>query len=92
MHGFNNDYFVVGDAFPINNNAIANCKNRICELAGLPQIRIHDFRHSYSNGTNVTVVAKYLGHTKIGEPFNTYAHLFSSAMNEIVNLIDKLEE
>ena len=97
LHGFNNSYFVVGDAFPISSNAISDRKNRNCELAQLPQIRIHDFRHScasllINNGANVTVVAKYLGHTKIEETLNTYTHLFSSAMNEVVNLIDKLDE
>ena len=91
-YGFNDDYFVIGDAFPV----ASNTKNRNCELAGVPQIRIHDFRHScasllVNNGANITVVAKYLGHTKIEETLNTYTHLFSSALNEVVNLIDELE-
>ena len=38
------------------------------------------------------MVAKYLGHTKIEETLNTYIHLFSSAMNEVVSLIDKLND
>ncbi len=59
-------------------------------------IRIHVFRHScasllVNNGANITVVAKYLGHTKIEETLNTYTHLFNSALNEVVDLIDKLE-
>lgn len=59
-------------------------------------IRIYDFRHSCSsllvnNGANITIVAKYLGHTKIEETLNTYTHLFNSALNEVVDLIDKLE-
>lgn len=90
-YGFNDDYFVIGDA-----NTITSRKNRNCELAGVPQIRIHDFRHScasllVNNGANITVVAKYLGHTKIEETLNTYTHLFNSALNEVVDLIDKLE-
>lgn len=97
LHGFNNDYFVVGDAFPISCNVISNRKNRNCQLAELPQIRIHDFRHScasllINSGANVTVVAKYLGHTKIEETLNTYTHLFSTALNEVVNVIDNLEQ
>lgn len=57
---------------------------------------IHDFRHSctsllVNNGANITVVTKYLGHTKIEETSNTYTHLFNSVLNEIVDLIDKLE-
>lgn len=95
LHGFNNNYFVAGDAFPISSNALADGKNRNCDLAGVPQIRIHDFRHScasllINSGANVTVVAKYLGHTKIEETLNTYTHLFSTALNEVVNVIDQL--
>lgn len=36
--------------------------------------------------------AKYLGHTKIGETLKTYAHLFLSSLDEIVDVIDKLED
>lgn len=64
-HGFNDNYFVIGEAFPIGSNTITSRKNRNCKLAGVPQIRIHDFRHScasllINNGANVTIVAKYL--------------------------------
>lgn len=67
--GFNDNYFVIGDAFPVGSNTITSRKNRNCKLAGVPQIRIHDFRHScasllVNNGANITMVAKYLGHTK----------------------------
>ena len=69
---------------------------RDSKLADVPQIRIHDFQHScasllVNNGANITVVAKYLGHTKIEETLNTYTHLFNSALSEVVNLIDKLD-
>lgn len=96
IYGFNNSYFVCGDAFLIASNSIRDRKNKNCALAGVPQIRIHDFRHScasllVNNGANITVVAKYLGHTKIEETLNTYTHLFNSALSEVVNLIDKLD-
>lgn len=95
-HGFNGNYFVIGDDFPIGSNPITSRKNRNCKLASVPQIRIHDFRHScasllINNGANVTIVAKYLGHTKIEETLNTYTHLFNSALNEVVDLINNLE-
>ena len=78
------------------NVVLSNRKNKNCELAELPQIRIHDFRHScasllINSGTNVTVVAKYLGHTKIEETLNTYTHLFSTELNKVINVIDNLE-
>ena len=94
---FNDNYFVAGDAFPISSNALSSRKNINCEAARVPQIRLHDFRHScasllINSGANVTVVAKYLGHTKIEETLNTYTHLFSTALNEVVNVIDNLED
>lgn len=68
-YGFNDDYFVIGDAFPVASNTITSRKNRNYKLAEVPQIKIHNFRHScasllVNNGANITVVAKYLGHTK----------------------------
>ena len=68
----------------------------MADKAGLKRIRIHDFRHScasllVNNGANITVIAKYLGHTKIEETLNTYTHLFNFALNEVVDLIDNLD-
>lgn len=39
----------------------------------------------------VTVVAKYLGHTKIEETLNTYTHMFSVALDSVVSIIDNLD-
>lgn len=70
--GFNEKFFVSGDAFPVSSNALSNHKNENCKLANVKQIRLHDFRHSCASmlinkGANVQVVAKYLGHTKVEE-------------------------
>ncbi len=56
-------------------------------------IRLLDFRHSCASllineGANIQVVAKYLGHAKIEETLKTYAHLFISTLDEIVDIID----
>lgn len=92
---FNNNWFVLGNEkhMPITN--LMTRKNNICKLANLKQIRLHDFRHScasllISKGANVTIVAKYLGHTKIDETLNTYSHFFKSDLDEIVSLLNKL--
>ena len=68
----------------------------IANKAGLKSIRLHDFRHScasllINNGANVTLVAKFLGHTKIEETINTYSHMFSTALDNVVSIIDNLE-
>lgn len=93
MSGFNDNYFVVADAWPISSNSLTDRKNRNCDMSGVKQIRLHDFRHSCASplineGANIQVVAKYLGHTKIEETLKTYAHLFISTLDEIVDVID----
>ena len=95
-YGFNDDFFVVSDAKPIADSNIYLRRTKLATLASLKVIRIHDFRHSYAsllvnNEANITAVAKYLGHTKIEETLNTYTHLFNSALNEVVSVIDNLE-
>lgn len=60
----------------------------------MKQIRIHDFRHSCASflinyGASITLVAKYLGHSKIDETLNTYSHMYQNKLEDIVKLINK---
>ena len=95
LFGFNDPYFVIGDIAPQISSTITARKNRNCEIAGVKQIRIHDFRHSCAflliyKGANIITVSKFLGHTKIDETLNTYSHMFKNKLNDIVNTINKL--
>lgn len=97
LNGFNENYFVTGDAFPISSNHLAVRKNTNCEKAGVKQIRLHDFRHSSASllinkGANIQVVAKYLGYTKIEETLKTYSHLFIRTLDKIINVMNDLED
>lgn len=94
-YGFNNTWFVFGDVNPIHPDTLRRRKNDNAEKAGVKQIRLHDFRHScasllINNGANITIVAKYLGHTKIEETLNTYSHMFKSALDNVVETINKI--
>ena len=94
---FNEEWFVFGGALPIGDDTIRRRKNNNCKLAGVKQIRIHDFRHScasllISKGADITMVAKYLGHSKIDETLNTYSHMFKNKLNSIIGLIDDLND
>ena len=96
-YSFNNDFFVVSDAKLIADSNIYLRRTKLANLAGLKVIRIHNFRHScatllINNGANVTLVAKYLGHTKIEEKLNTYFHIFSTALDSVVSVIDSLKD
>ncbi len=84
---------MVSDAKPIADSNIYLRRTKLATLAGLKVIRIHDFRHScasllINNGANVTLVAKYLGHTKIEETLNTYSHMYQNRLENIVQLIE----
>ncbi len=94
---FKNTWFVFGNDLPLGDDSIRRRKNKDCELSGVKQIRIHDFRHScasllINNGADITLVAKYLGHAKIDETLNTYSHMFNNKLNNIMGLIDTLNE
>ncbi len=94
-YGFNNNWFVFGAYEPLGKSVLRDRKNKNCKLAGVKEIRIHDFRHScasllINNGANVTMVANYLGHAKIDETLNTYSHMFKGKLDDIVGMINRL--
>lgn len=96
-YGFNDVFFIVSDAKPIADSNVYLRRTKIATLAGLKVIMIHDFRHScasllINNGANVTLVAKYLGLTKIVETLNTYSHMFGTVLDSIVSVIDSFED
>ncbi len=95
IYGFKEKWFILGSYDPISRDRIRLRKNRNCNLAGVRQIFLHSFRHScasllISRGANITLVAKYLGHSKIEETLNTYSHFFKSDLDDIVSQIDIL--
>ena len=92
---YSEEWFVFGGPLPLGDDKIRRRKNENCKLANVKQIRIHDFRHScasllINNGADITLVAKFLGHSKIEETLNTYSHMFKNKLNNIVSIIDNL--
>ena len=92
---FKRNWFIFGNEEPLTNSTMRARKNKICKKAGLREIRLHDFRHScasllINSGANITIVAKYLGHTKVDETLNTYSHMYESKLNDIVTTINDL--
>ena len=59
------------------------------EAAGLPQIRVHDLRHSHASlliplGFSPLVIQERLGHENVETTLNTYSHLYPSQQGELV--------
>lgn len=68
---------------------------RYAEAAGLPHIRIHDFRHSHASllaneGINIQEIARRLGHAKIEMTWNTYAHLYPRESERSLSVLNKV--
>ncbi len=92
---FNNNWFVFGDELPFRETTIQKRKNTFCKLAGVKQIRIHDFRHStasflINSGASIVLVSKYLGHSKVSTTLDTYTHLYKNELLEVSKMIDTL--
>lgn len=67
--------------------------NQLAAAAGLPQIRIHDLRHSHAAilidmGYSISAVAERLGDTE-KVVMETYAHLYPNVQDKIVSDLDK---
>lgn len=95
IEGFNKNCFVFGIFNPLPDTTIKKKRDIYAEKANIKKIRIHDFRHScasllINHGANITLVAKYLGHSNISMTLNTYSHMYKSKLDEIVDLINKL--
>ena len=100
---FDNKWFVFGNTrfLPLTN--IDRYKSHYFKLAGIPEITIHEFRHSHVSllineyiKSGQTDTAKFflmmsdrMGHS-IDVMQKTYMHLFPTIQNEIVDILDNL--
>ncbi len=90
---FSSERFLFGYDVPIAATTLERHKNKYCKLAGVKQVRIHDFRHSHVSllinmGLSDFDIAKRLGHSR-DMVNNTYGHWFKQ--NQLL-LVDKLNE
>jgi integrase len=68
---------------PINTRLVWEAFKRALTRADLPDIRIHDLRHTaatimLAEGVNPRVVADLLGHTDVSITLNRYSHILAS--------------
>ncbi len=68
---------------------------RCLEMAGLPDLRFHDLRHSAATlmlqqEINPKVVQERLGHSDISLTLNTYSHVLPSMQEEAAQKMDEL--
>lgn len=84
--------FYFGGDRPIPTTTLTRKFKYYIQLAGVPEIRIHDLRHSFvslcfSLGANVTVIADLIGDT-IEQVTQTYAHMFIADKKAVIDRIN----
>ena len=78
-------------------NAVRKFLKRRIEKYNLPDIRLHDFRHSHASllihsGINILAISKRLGHEDIKTTLNIYAHLYTSENEKLINSLNELTQ
>lgn len=93
---FNNEWFVFGGYKPIPNSTLQAAKSDYMKKANLPEIRLHDFRHSFAslciNELNlpITSISKYLGHKNAQITYSTYSHWYNNKLEDVATSINEL--
>lgn len=87
------DFVFIGEK-PLPETSICRILKNAAKAAEIPEIRIHDFRHSHaslliSEGASIVAVAKRLGHSNIEQTLNTYAHMMPNEEDTIIKILSK---
>ena len=95
MPKFDLDFRVCGGTKPLSDTAIDKFNRRCAEEAGLPHIRVHDFRHTHvsllaNEAINIQEVARRLGHSDVTVTWNTYAHLYPIEEERAVKILNTI--
>lgn len=93
---FNSDFYLFGGDKPIAPTTLDRKKNHYCKIAGVKQIRIHDFRHShatllYNHGIDIKLIQERLGHSDISITLNTYVHTNEKQEKKLIKYINFLQ-
>lgn len=89
------------DGSPMDPGFVTRRFASLCTAAKLPQIRLHDARHTAATmaleaGVDVKIVSERLGHANTGITQNTYQHVrravHRGAVDQIVSLIEPDEQ
>lgn len=96
MPGFSPDFLVCGGPSHLVAYTVRRHKLAYASGAGLPQIRLHDFRHSHAsllvnNGINIQEVARRLGHSNVKETWDTYSHLYPREQDRAITVLDTVQ-
>lgn len=80
---------------PVQEYIVRKVLARICAVAEVPIIRVHDIRHTAATlmliaGVNPKVVSERLGHATIAITLQTYTHVLPTMQQDAANLLESL--
>lgn len=92
---FSEDFRICGGEQPLRDTSIENHNKIFSIAAGLPHIRIHDFRHTHASllvneGINIQEIARRLGHSDVQMTWNTYSHLYPREEERAVEILNRI--
>lgn len=92
---FTEDYRVCGGIDVLKDTTIELRNKKYHTAAGLPHIRIHDFRHTHASvlineGINIQEIARRLGHSNTEITWKIYAHLYPREEERAVKILNKI--
>ena len=92
---FKEEYRICGGTDCIRDSTVTNKNVEYANKAGLPHIRVHDFRHTHATllvneGINIQEIARRLGHSNVEITWNTYSHLYPREEERAVNILDRI--
>ncbi len=81
--------------FYFTKSALEKEIKRGAKKAGLPEIRVHDLRHSHASmlinmGFNVLEISERLGHESVKTTLDTYSHLYPETDSRLANELNRL--
>lgn len=88
--------YLFGGLESVSNSMLQRAFTRGKSKLDIPDIRIHDLRHSHAsvlinNGANIVAVSKRLGHSDINTTLRTYTHLMQNSDDELMSIIDAIK-
>lgn len=95
LHTFTDNFRICGGEAPLRDSSVENHNKKFSAEAGLPHIRIHDYRHSHAsvlanNSINIQEIARRLGHSNVQITWNTYANLYPKEEERAVNILNEI--
>ena len=81
--------------FYFRKDGLLSSVKKIARKAELPQIRVHDLRHSHASmliemGVPITEISKRLGHDSPATTLRIYSHLYPGKERSIADMLDQL--